>query len=58
MFDNDDQFSVPGWDLDISWYLSLSSAVVCMLAAIGMTMAAYVLPQEDGYEFLEDPLDA
>ncbi|KND86657.1 hypothetical protein TOPH_08705 [Tolypocladium ophioglossoides CBS 100239] len=58
LFENDDQFTVPGWNLDFSWYLSTVSAALCLLAAAGLAVSAYLLPPEEGYEFLEDPLDA
>ncbi|KAG9252058.1 uncharacterized protein F5Z01DRAFT_247036 [Emericellopsis atlantica] len=58
LYDHDDQFTVPGWHLDISWILSTVSATICALAAVGLAASAYMLPQEDGYDFLEDPLDS
>lgn len=58
LFENDDQFTVPGWNLDFSWYLGTVSAALCLLAAAGLAVSAYLLPPEEGYEFLEDPLDA
>jgi hypothetical protein len=58
LFDHDDQFTIPGWHLDSSWYLGTVSAAICLLSAIGLAVSAYLLPPEEGYEFLEDPLDA
>lgn len=56
--DNDDQFTIPGWSLGLSWFLSLAAAIGFLLAAVGIAVSAFVLPPEEGYEFLEDPLDA
>lgn len=58
LYENDDQFTIPGWNLDASWYLSTVSASICLLSAAGLTLSAYLLPPEEGYEFLEDPFDA
>jgi hypothetical protein len=58
LYDHDDQFNIPGWNLDVSWYLSTVSAAMCLLAATGIVSSAYLLPSEDGFDFLEDPLDA
>ncbi|KAJ6440497.1 pre-mRNA splicing factor [Purpureocillium lavendulum] len=58
LFDNDDQFTIPGWSLDFSWYLSTFSAAICFFSALGLAVSAYLLPPEEGYEFLDDPLDA
>lgn len=58
LYDNDDQFTIPGWNLDVSFYLSTVSASICLLTAAGIAISAYVLPPEEGYDFLEDPLDA
>jgi len=57
LYDNDDQFTVPGWNLDVSWILSTVSASVCALAGAGLAASAYLLPPEEGYDFLEDPID-
>jgi len=38
--------------------LSTVSAAIALLSAVGLAISAYVLPPEEGYEFLEDPLDA
>ncbi|KAH7326214.1 hypothetical protein B0I35DRAFT_405491 [Stachybotrys elegans] len=58
LYDHDEQFTIPGWNLDKSWYLSTVGASISLLAAAGLALSAYVLPPEDGYDFLEDPLDA
>ncbi|KAF7563029.1 hypothetical protein G7046_g1110 [Stylonectria norvegica] len=58
LYDNDDQFTVPGWNLDVSFYLSTVSAAICLLSAAALAVSAYLLPPEEGYDFLEDPLDA
>lgn len=47
-------FLVPGYKLDYSWYLCTFSAAMTILAACGLVISAYVLPPEDGYEFLSD----
>lgn len=48
---------VPGWNLDLSWILSTVSAALCFVAALGLAFSAYLLPPEEGYDFLEDPID-
>jgi hypothetical protein len=58
LYDHDDQFTIPGWNLDTSWYLGTVSASVCLLSAVALAVSAYLLPPEEGYDFLEDPLDA
>jgi hypothetical protein len=58
LFDNDNQFAIPGWSLDASWYMSTFSACICLIAAGGITLSAYLLPPDDGYDFLDDPFDA
>lgn len=55
LYDHDEQFIVPGWNLDTSWILCTISASLSVLCAVGLTLSAYLLPEEDGYEFLEDP---
>ncbi|KAK4113839.1 hypothetical protein N656DRAFT_601984 [Canariomyces notabilis] len=57
LFDHDDLFLVPGYYLDSSWYLCLSSAIIALLCAFGLAIAAYALPPEDGYQFLHDSSD-
>ncbi|QUC20410.1 uncharacterized protein UV8b_04651 [Ustilaginoidea virens] len=51
---HDDQFAIPGFNLDVGWQISLASAVICLLGAAGLAASAYLLPPEDGYSFLED----
>ncbi|KAG5658270.1 hypothetical protein KAF25_007221 [Fusarium avenaceum] len=58
LYDNDDQFTIPGWNLDVSFYLSTAGAAISLLTAAGVTLSAYLLPPEEGYDFLSDPLDA
>ncbi|KAK0719748.1 hypothetical protein B0H67DRAFT_163099 [Lasiosphaeris hirsuta] len=55
LFDNDDFFLVPGYRLDTSWYLCMASAGIALFSAFGLAISAFVLPPEDGYEFLNDP---
>lgn len=56
LFNNDEKFQVPGWKLDTSWILCTVSAVIALLCGSGLALSAFILPPEDGYEFLEDPL--
>ncbi|RGP62269.1 pre-mrna splicing factor [Fusarium longipes] len=58
LYDHDDQFTIPGWHLDTSFYLSTVGAIICLLSAVGIAFSAYLLPPEEGYDFLSDPLDA
>ncbi|KAM5352251.1 hypothetical protein ACJ41O_004974 [Fusarium nematophilum] len=58
LYENDGQFTIPGWHLDVSFYLSTVSAAICLLTAAGISLSAYLLPPEEGYDFLADPLDA
>lgn len=58
LYDHDDQFTVPGWNLDVSWYLGTVSAGISLVIAAGLATSAYLLPPEEGYEFLDDPLNA
>jgi hypothetical protein len=58
LYDHDDQFTIPGWHLDTSFYLSTVGAAISLLAAFGIAFSAYLLPPEEGYDFLSDPLDA
>ncbi|KAF4987171.1 hypothetical protein FGRMN_10510 [Fusarium graminum] len=58
LYDHDDQFTIPGWNLDASFYLSTAGAAISLLTAAGITLSAYLLPPEAGYDFLSDPLDA
>lgn len=52
LFDHDDLFLVPGYELGMAFYLSAGSVVAAMLAAAGLAISAIVLPREDGYEML------
>lgn len=54
LFDHNDQFDISGWYLDKSWNMSLASGLLCLFGAVGLAGSAYLLPSEDGYEFLED----
>ncbi|KAM3520569.1 hypothetical protein NHJ13051_006776 [Beauveria bassiana] len=58
LFDHDDQFSIPGWHIGTSWYLALASALLGIVTVVGLVSSAYLLPSEDGYEFLDEPADA
>ncbi|GKU01195.1 pre-mrna splicing factor [Fusarium langsethiae] len=58
LYDHDDQFTIPGWHLDTSFYLSTVGAAISLLSAAGIAFSAYLLPPEEGYDFLSDPLDA
>ncbi|KAL2160609.1 hypothetical protein VTH06DRAFT_1297 [Thermothelomyces fergusii] len=51
-FDHDDLFLVPGYRLDLSWYLCTFSAGIALLAGVGLAISALVLPPEDGYQLL------
>ncbi|KAK0616031.1 hypothetical protein B0T17DRAFT_539958 [Bombardia bombarda] len=55
LHDHDDMFIVPGYRLSWAWYLCIASACLTALVPVGMTISAYVLPDEDGYELLPDP---
>ncbi|KAM7196510.1 hypothetical protein V8F20_006984 [Naviculisporaceae sp. PSN 640] len=56
LFNHDDMFLVPGYKLGAAWYLCTASAAITILVACGLALSAYVLPPEDGYEFLNDDL--
>ncbi|TQV92873.1 hypothetical protein V2A60_003821 [Cordyceps javanica] len=58
LFDHDDQFVIPGWQLGASWYLSLSSALLGIATVVGLVLSTFLLPPEGGYEFLDEPMDA
>ncbi|KAH8785413.1 hypothetical protein F5883DRAFT_515041 [Diaporthe sp. PMI_573] len=58
LYDNDEYFSVPGWRLDTSWILCTVSASVAAVLVGALASCAYFLPPEDdGYNFLDDPLN-
>lgn len=52
LFDNDDDFSIPGWKLDNSWILCTVSWSIAILSAAFITLAAFVFPEEGGYELI------
>lgn len=54
LFETSKRFAVPGWRLDTSWILCTVSGTAVVLAAVGVAVSAYLLPPEDGYEFLYD----
>ncbi|VUC20237.1 unnamed protein product [Clonostachys rosea] len=58
LYDHDEQFTVPGWNLDASWAMAVSSASICLLSAVGISASAYLIPPEGGYTFLDDPLNS
>lgn len=55
LFDHDDQFVVPGWYLDRSWYLNTVSAATAVLIGAGLAASAFLLPPEGGYQIVRDP---
>jgi hypothetical protein len=57
LYDNDDQFTIPGWKLDVSWIISTISAVLSGLGAAALASSAFLLKPEDDYDFLDDPVD-
>ncbi|KAG6016251.1 hypothetical protein E4U41_004480 [Claviceps citrina] len=57
LFDHEDQFAIPGWSLGRSWSAGLAGAVLSLAGAVGLAVSAYLLAPEEGYDFLEDPLD-
>ncbi|KKY39972.1 putative pre-mrna splicing factor [Diaporthe ampelina] len=58
LYDNDEYFAVPGWRLDTSWILCTVSAGVAAILVGALSSCAYFLPPEDdGYNFLDDPID-
>ncbi|CAK7267341.1 hypothetical protein SEPCBS119000_002499 [Sporothrix epigloea] len=57
LLDHDDRFLVPGWHLGTSWTLCTVSWSVAALTGMGLALAAYVLPAEDGYELLRNPAE-
>ncbi|KAI0134117.1 hypothetical protein BJ170DRAFT_591111 [Xylariales sp. AK1849] len=57
LFDHDPQFETPGWKLDWSWILCVVSGSVSVVLAAVLALSAYVLPPEDDYEYLEDPIN-
>ncbi|PSR97685.1 hypothetical protein BD289DRAFT_425469 [Coniella lustricola] len=58
LFDNDEYFSVPGWRLDTSWILCTVSGSMALLLVGGLSLSAFWFPPEDdGYNFLADPIE-
>ena len=51
IFNTDDRFT-PSWRLDNSWVLCTCSWVIMTLSALGLSLAAYYLPEEGGYELI------
>ncbi|MBE3046002.1 hypothetical protein IMZ48_26380 [Candidatus Bathyarchaeota archaeon] len=54
LYDNNDQFIIPGWSLDSSWLLCTVSASLSAACALALASSYYLLPREGGYEFLPD----
>ncbi|POS70100.1 hypothetical protein DHEL01_v211507 [Diaporthe helianthi] len=58
LYDNDEYFSVPGWRLDTSWILcTVSAGVAAVLVGVLASCAYFLPPEDDGYNFLDDPID-
>jgi hypothetical protein len=38
--------------------LALASALLGIVTVVGLVLSAYLLPSEDGYEFLDEPAEA
>lgn len=53
LYDHDNRFFV-GWKLDTSWILCTVSWIVLLFDAVGIAVAANVLPPEDDYEPIPD----
>jgi len=51
LFDYDDM-SFVGWKLDKSWILCTVSFGITTLSALFISLTAYILPSESGYEFI------
>jgi hypothetical protein len=51
LFDNDARF-FPGFQLDSSWILCTVSWSLMLVCAAAVTIAAFVLPSEGGYELI------
>ncbi|KAK3994699.1 hypothetical protein QBC44DRAFT_38748 [Cladorrhinum sp. PSN332] len=52
LFDHDELFWVPGYQLGLSWYLAFLSAGTMFLTACGMAIGASVLPTEKEYKLV------
>lgn len=57
LFSHDEKFQVPGWRFDTSFILCTVSGAIALLCGLGLVMSALILPPEDGYEFLDDPME-
>lgn len=57
LYNNDQLFSVPGWKLDWSWTLCTISASVSVVVAASLALSSWLLPPEDDYDYLEDPIN-
>jgi len=55
LFDYDDRFFV-GWKLDKSWILCTVSFGLAALSALFLSLTAYVLPSEGGYELIPEKI--
>ncbi|MCJ1362865.1 hypothetical protein MMC16_001971 [Acarospora aff. strigata] len=51
LYDYDDRF-FPPWQLDTSWTLCTGSWCILVLSAAGVLAAAFVIPEEGGYELI------
>ncbi|KAK4457663.1 hypothetical protein QBC42DRAFT_278601 [Cladorrhinum samala] len=45
IFDNDEMFLVPGYELGLSWYLALMSSAMLWLTASWMVIGSWILPE-------------
>ena len=54
VFERDERF-FEGWKLDRSFWLCVASWVGSLLVAAGISVAAWVLPEEGGYELIPEP---
>jgi len=52
LYDYDHQFSVPGWQMDWGFTWCTFSWVVSISLAVGISLSAYFLPSEGGYELI------
>ena len=43
--------------MDKAWVFSAVSGGISVVCALGLAMSAFILPPEDGYEFLHDPIE-
>ncbi|KAK4192934.1 hypothetical protein QBC35DRAFT_482166 [Podospora australis] len=50
LFDHDDLFLVPGYELGPSFHLALISSGISLLAGVGLVMASWVLEEEEEEE--------